>query len=154
MADKISAFEAALRGVDRNAINALDAPATAEPLVSPPVTVRIKGKDVTVCFVEISEGNKQKIRYQAIAEAEELRKRLEDQTGVEWRNADMAIEELRTNRWDMLLLHAAMRDPENPSREAAPFFWVENELPSDAMAVLCSKYHEWEQGLDLSLIHI
>ena len=139
---KLTSLEAALRGVRRD--NALKTSAGSEPLISPVVSYKGHGLEFEVVFRELSEGYKQKIRYQAISDVERLRREHEEATGVEWRDADRAIEDLRTNMWDRMLLSEAMRNPEDPTQPAADWFWIEQKLPSEVVNYLMAKYREWE----------
>lgn len=142
---KLTSLEAALRGVQREN-SALTAPVMAS-VYSPEVFYDGHGMRFSVVFRELSEGYKQLLRYRAISEVESLRRQHEESGGFEWRNADMAIEELRNNTWDRLLLFEAMRDPEDHAKPACDWFWVEQKLPSEVVGYLMTKYREWEQTL-------
>jgi hypothetical protein len=124
----------------------LEALLSTTPVLSPALEVTIHGQKVEVMFRELSQNLKERLRVQAIGWVEDQRRHVEKETGVEWRDVGIDLQELRADRWDLLLLHAAMRDPKT-KEEACSLNWLEDRLGSEEHKFLASKYHEFELGL-------
>lgn len=120
------------------------------PKISPPLDIS-KGNGVTkqIVFRELAETTKQRLRFDAIGWVEALRVKAEAAFGgTEWRDVSWNLEEMRGNRWDTLLLHAATRDAEHPEREAAPLRWYEMKMGTPLHQHIAAKHADFENGLN------
>ena len=136
MADLTETLSAALLG-------ALDDP-------SPPLEIKLpQGRTVRVCFRRVSDRRKQLLRARAVAWVEQARRAAEADDGVEIRDAQAVWEEIRDARWELLLIHAALRDPDDPDREPISLRDFELAATSDLIEHLGIKYREFERGLDV-----
>ena len=139
MSDLSEALSGALLG-------ALDDP-------SPPLEVKLaSGRTIRVCFRRVSDRRKQLLRAKAVAWVEQARRAAEAEDGVEIRDAQAVWEEIRDARWELLLLHAALRDPDDPDKEPISLRDFELAATSDLIETLGIKYREFERGLDIDQI--
>jgi len=124
---------------------------TAELALSPIIDVPLPGgKVVKARFRELTQQRKDWLRVEALAWVEERRKAVEEEFGVQIRDAEEEWAQLRNNRWDLIMLHAALRDVETPDVEACSLTVLEARLDPGTRVYLRSKYFEWEAGLDPS----
>lgn len=127
-------------------LGALDEP-------SPPLEIKLPGgRTINVCLRRVSERRKQLLRAKAMAWAEQARQQVEKETGVEIRDAQASWEEIREARWELLLVHAALRKPDAPDEEAIGIRDFELVATSDLIQHISLKYQEFEQGLDVDAV--
>lgn len=120
---------------------------------SPPVEVRLAGgRTLTVCFRRLSDRRKQILRARAMAWVEQTRRAVEEEAGAEIRDAQASWEEIREARWELLIVHAAMRRPDDPDQEAMSLRDFELAATSDLIHYLSTKYKEFEEGLDVDAV--
>ena len=121
----------------------------SEPEFSPRKEFEFRGHKVAVVFRHLSQTRLDRLALTAQQELEEERRRreLKDEP---WRDAEAILDRWHKNRWDLLQLHAAMRDADHPKREAAPLQLLERHLDPDTHAFLAEAYEQWKAGLSLA----
>jgi hypothetical protein len=137
--------------MDERKPGCLELALSADLLVSPPIDIPLPGgRVVKGVFRELTQQRKDWLRVEALGWVEERRKAVEDQIGGPIRDADTEWDQLRNNRWDLLMLHAALRDPANTDNEACSLVVLEARLDPQTRVYLSAKYFEWESGFDPS----
>lgn len=132
-------------------IGCLEAALSADLLVSPPIDIPLPdGKKVQAVFRELTQQRKDWLRVEAMGWVEERRRAVEETIGGAIRDAEEEWNQLRNNRWDLVMLHAALRDPANPENEACSLQVLEARLDPQTRIYLSAKYFEWESGFDPS----
>jgi hypothetical protein len=135
-------------------IGCLEAALSAELLVSPPIDVPLPGgKVVKAVFRELTQQRKDWLRVEALSWVEERRRVVEEQIGNVIRDAEEEWNQLRNNRWDLIMLHAALRDPDHTDNEACSLQVLEARLDPQTRIYLSAKYFEWESGFDPSNVN-
>jgi hypothetical protein len=119
-----------------------------EAQVSDPVEIKIRGKQIVGVFREISQDTKDRLRLEAAAYAQTLKAGAEDTDGNRldpaWLQEHLDV--VLSNRWTALMLHAALRDPDD---HAQPLFGhdVLAQLPTGTITDLALKYEQFESGV-------
>ena len=125
----------------------LDEALSCEPIISPPIEVEINNRRVKVCLKELSSGQLNKLRMQAVSWVEAERRKRE-KPGEEWRDCIMDLDVLKKERLDLLRLHAALVKPEPPHEPATTLQWIEHRLTPDVQAFLQLKLEEFQAGIN------
>lgn len=128
---------------------ALELALSADRILSPPFDLKLgNGQTVSVRFRELSDLTKGELRLQAIGWVETRRRAVESEIGHELRDIQAELEAERCRRWDLLLVHAALVDAENPEQEACSLMIMEHRLDPTARVYLSTKYQEFEESVD------
>ena len=131
MTHELSSFEAAI---------------SAKPLFSPPVEFDFNGSKATWVWREISQSRIDSLRRASIQYVEEDRRRKEGKD-TEWREVSMDLDAMRANELDLRELHAAMRDADNPEREACSLQVLRDRLAPDMQEHLSNMYNMWKASI-------
>lgn len=121
----------------------LDVALQMDPPLSPVVEFPYNGQTVGVVFRIVPDPEKDLLRLSAEEFlAAERAKRTHD--GQPWEErAEATTASVQTNRWDLLVIHAAARKASNPEFPAATLGWIE-KLPSHLQAYLGEAYATYE----------
>ena len=124
--------------------------AGSKELVSEPLELKFPHGTVNVRMRKVPDFEKQLLRVEAMKWVEHIRRLAEGRMkDDEIRDASMDWAELRSTRWDMLITHAAMRDVDDPTKEAISLRTLEQHQSSPLRNYLSAKYYDYEEGFDL-----
>lgn len=118
------------------------------PEVSPVYEFQLRGQQVRVVFRALSQTQLDRLGLSAQTWLENER-RAREAKGQDWRDHLSTVDRVHKNRVDLLMLHAAMRDPEDHTREACSLVVLERHLDPDTHAHLAEKFEQWRAGLSL-----
>lgn len=113
--------------------------------VSPVIEVKNGGRTHKVRFIQLADHRKQLLRVEAMGWVEDTRRRIERKYSMEEiREGQVAWEDLRGARWNMLIIQAATRKADDVEQEAFSLREIEEGGASDLLGYLGAKYNDFE----------
>jgi hypothetical protein len=119
----------------------------ADPVMSEILEITVRGVPVRVQFRELPTTMVDKLRMAAIQYVEDQRRKKEQKGDGEWRDAQMDIDVLRANRLELLMIHAALVNPDSGG-PACTLASLEGGIEIDVLEYLGEKWEEFKTGID------